>query len=101
MLLGGRVGKTQIEFGAKALRLPAKNVGQATVRVVGLFARERQPGEDFSAWLERSGGASAVGAELKDLDNFPTPDERADFYVDFDETGPFSGDVGAGECAGA
>ena len=101
MLLGGHVGKTQIEFGTKALRLPAKNVGQATVRVVDRFASERQPGEDFTAWLERAGGASTVGTALKDLDVFPTPDERPDFYVDFDETGPFSGDVGAGECAGA
>jgi sulfite reductase beta subunit-like hemoprotein len=101
MLLGGHVGETQIEFGAKALRLPAKNVGQATARVVGRFASERQAGEDFPAWLERAGGASAVGTELKDLDVFPKPEERPDFYVDFDETGPFSGDVGAGECAGA
>src|SRR5437588_5056198 len=101
MLLGGHVGKTQIEFGAKALRLPAKSVGQATVRVVGRFASEREAGEDFTAWLERAGGASAVGTDLKDLDSFPLPDEQPDFYVDFDETGPFSGDVGAGECAGA
>ena len=101
MLLGGHVGKTQIEFGAKALRLPAKAVGQATVRVVGRFASEREAGEDFTAWLERAGGAASVGTELKDLDSFPAPDEQPDFYVDFDETGPFSGDVGAGECAGA
>jgi sulfite reductase beta subunit-like hemoprotein len=101
MLLGGHVGKTQIEFGAKALRLPAKSVGQATVRVVGRFASEREAGEDFTGWLERAGGASAVGTDLKDLDSFPLPDEQPDFYVDFDETGPFSGDVGAGECAGA
>src|SRR5438105_78928 len=66
MLLGGRVGQQQIEFGAKALRLPAKSVGQATVRVVGRFASEREAGEDFTGWLERAGGASAVGTDLKD-----------------------------------
>ena len=71
------------------------------MRVVGRFASEREAGEDFTAWLERAGGASAVGTDLKDLDSFPLPDEQPDFYVDFDETGPFSGDVGAGECAGA
>src|SRR5207253_9877491 len=76
MLLGGHVGKTQIEFGAKALRLPAKNVGQATVRIVGRFASERDAGEDFTAWLQRAGGAAAVGTELKDLDSFPVPGER-------------------------
>src|SRR5581483_7818334 len=30
MLLGGRVGQEQIEFGEKALRLPAKRAGEAT-----------------------------------------------------------------------
>jgi sulfite reductase (ferredoxin) len=99
MLLGGYVGQTQVEFGAKALRLPAKAAGEAAVRVVGRFADERQPGEAFRSWLDRSGGASAVGATLKELDEFPLPEERPDFYVDFDETGPYVKEVGASECA--
>ncbi|MBV8304715.1 MAG: nitrite/sulfite reductase, partial [Acidimicrobiia bacterium] len=101
MQLGGRIGQMEVEFGAKALRLPAKATGEATVRVVGRFAAERQAGEEFGHWLDRVGGAPAVAAELKDLDEFPTPEERPDFYVDFDETGPYSAEVGAGECAGA
>src|SRR5215213_614599 len=76
MLLGGYVGHTQIEFGHKALRLPAKTAGEATVRVVGRFANERSAGESFTAWLERVGGASAVAAGLADLDAFPDPAER-------------------------
>jgi len=99
MLLGGHVGQTEIQFGDKALRLPAKNVGQATVRVVGRFANERNAGETFTTWLERAGGAKVIGAELKDLDEFPTPEESPDFYIDFGETGPFSAEVGEGECA--
>jgi sulfite reductase beta subunit-like hemoprotein len=101
LLLGGHVSKMEIAFGQKALRLPAKNAGAATVRVVGQFAAERQAGETFAGWLDRSGGAAALAPSLKDLDEFPTPDERPDFYVDFDETGPFSAEVGAGECAGS
>ena len=99
MLLGGHVGQTKVEFGDKALKLPAKATGDAVVRVVGKFVEERDGGETFRSWLDRSGGARAVGALLKDLDEFPTPDERPDYYVDYDETGPFSGDVGEGECA--
>jgi sulfite reductase (ferredoxin) len=98
--LGGHVGQTQIEFGEKAMRLPAKAAGAAAVRVIGRFADERAGGETFHSWLERSGGAKAVATLIKDLDEFPTPDERPEFYVDFDETGPFSGEVGIGECAG-
>jgi sulfite reductase beta subunit-like hemoprotein len=99
MLLGGRLGDMQVDFGQKALKLPAKAAGDAVVRVVGRFANEREAGETFSQWLERAGGAAKVGAELKDLDVFPTPDESPDFYVDFDETGPYVAEVGDGECA--
>jgi hypothetical protein len=95
------VGQTQIEFGEEALRLPAKAAGEATVRVVGKFAEERAGGESFESWLARSGGAKTVAELLKDLDEFPTPEARPDYYIDFDEQGPFSGEVGVGECAGS
>ncbi|MGH9094605.1 MAG: hypothetical protein ACRDXE_05535, partial [Acidimicrobiales bacterium] len=101
LLLGGHVGETQIEFGQRAVRLPAKAAAEATVRLVGRYADERQPGEVFASWLTRAGGAKGVGAELKDLDFWPEPDERPDYYVDFDETGPYVAEVGQGECMGA
>ncbi len=99
MLLGGHVGQTQIEFGEKALRLPAKNVATAVVTLVERFAGERTAGETFPAWIARSGGARAVGTELAHLDVFPTPDDGPEYYVDFDETGPYAAEVGASECA--
>jgi sulfite reductase (ferredoxin) len=101
MLLGGHVGETQIEFGTKALRLPAKAAAEATVRVVGRFAGERVAGETFIHWLDRVGGSAAVATDLKELDVWPTPEERPDYYMDFDETGPYVAEVGAGECAGS
>ncbi|MFN2504947.1 MAG: nitrite/sulfite reductase [Acidimicrobiales bacterium] len=99
MFLGGHVGQTQIEFGEKALRLPAKNVSKAVVQVVARFVGERAAGESFTEWLDRSGGPKAVGAELAYLDVFPTPDEGPEFYVDYDETGPYLKSIGASECA--
>jgi sulfite reductase beta subunit-like hemoprotein len=99
MLLGGYVGQTQVHFGERALRLPARNAPQAVVRVVGRFAAERQAGETFREWLERSGGAKAIGAELADLDVFPTPEENEEFYVDFGEQGPYEKMIGESECA--
>lgn len=99
MLLGGYVGQTQVHFGERALRLPARNAPQAVVRVVGRFAAERQAGETFRDWLERSGGAKAIGAELADLDVFPTPEENEEFYVDFGEQGPYEKMIGESECA--
>ncbi len=99
MLLGGYIGKQQMHFGAKALRLPARNAPEATVRVIRRFAAERQPAETFRQWLQRVGGARELAVELKDLDRFPAYGEDPDFYVDFDETGPYVVATGASECA--
>jgi len=99
MLLGGYVGQEQIHFGEKALRLPAKAAPQAAVRVVGRFAAERVAGQTFREWIEASGGVKAIAEELKDLDVFPTPEEHPDFYVDYDETGPYEVALGDSECA--
>jgi sulfite reductase (ferredoxin) len=99
MLLGGYVGQETIHFGEKALRLPAKNAPEATVRVVRRFAAEREAGEDFRAWMDRAGGAKAIGAELADLDVFPEYETAPDFYVDYGETGPYVKEIGESECA--
>ena len=40
-----------------------------------------------------------MGDSLKELDFFPPPDVGPEFYVDYDETGPYVADVGDGECA--
>jgi len=99
MLLGGYVGQAQIQFAEKALRLPAKNAPEATVRVVRRFADERDAGETFRSWLDRSGGAKVIAEGLKDLDDFPDPDLAPEFYVDYDETGPYVAETGESECA--
>ena len=99
MLLGGYVGQEKIEFGDKALRLPAKTAAEAVVRVVRRFADERQAGERFRSWMDRSGGARAVSEGLKDLDRFPTPEESPEFYVDYGETSPYVVATGESECA--
>jgi sulfite reductase beta subunit-like hemoprotein len=99
MLLGGYVGQEQMHFGQKALRLPARNAPEATVRVVRQFAEQREAGEDFRGWIERSGGTKAIADTLRDLDFFPTPDEAPEYYVDFGETGPYVAEIGESECA--
>ena len=99
MLLGGYVGQEQVHFGDKALRVPAKNAPQAAVRVVGRFAAEREAGETFRQWIDRSGGATAIADGLRDLDEFPTFDDAPDFYTDYGETGPYEAVIGDSECA--
>ena len=99
LLLGGYVGQEKIHFGEKALRLPAKHAPEAAVRVIRRYAEEREAGEVFRSWLDRAGGAKAVAEGLADLDAFPTPEEGPEFYVDYDETGPYVAETGESECA--
>ncbi len=99
MLLGGFVGEERVEFGERATRLPAKAAPQAVVHVVRQFNNERLAGESFRGWIDRSGGIATLGAELKKLDHFPTPEEGPEFFVDYDETGPYTAEVGESECA--
>ena len=99
MLLGGFVGDEKIEFGERATRLPAKAAPEAVVRVVRRFNDERLAGESFRGWIDRSGGVTTLGKELKELDVFPKPEDGPDFYVDYDETGPYTAEIGESECA--
>ena len=85
--------------GERALRLPAKAAPEAAVRVVRRFSEEREAGETFRTWIDRSGGVKAVAEGLKDLDVFPTFEENPGFYVDYGETGPYVAEVGESECA--
>jgi sulfite reductase (ferredoxin) len=101
LLLGGKIGDLQVEFGQKALRLPAKRAADVTVEIIKRYSEEREPGENFGSWLERVGGAGEVAKSLSDYDNFPTPEEAPEFYVDYDETGPYTGEVFQGECMGS
>lgn len=99
MLLGGYVAADRIHFGDKALRLPAKNAPEAAARVIRRFAGERVAGESFRSWMDRSGGAAGIAADLKELDSFPTPEAAPEFYADYGETGPYVAEVGDSECA--
>ncbi|MEZ5138845.1 MAG: phosphoadenylyl-sulfate reductase [Acidimicrobiales bacterium] len=94
MLLGGYVGQTEVHFGERALRLPAKAAPEAAVRVVRRFAGEREAGETFRGWIDRVGGVKAVAGDLKELDAFPSPEDGPDYYVDYGETGPYVAEVG-------
>ena len=66
----------------------------------GASPTSARPARRSASWLDRvrrRQGASPTS--LKDLDEFPTPDEGPEFYVDYDETGPYVAEIGDSECA--
>ncbi len=46
-----------------------------------------------------SAGRRPIADGLRDLDVFPDPAEHPEYYADYDETGPFTAEVGESECA--
>ena len=68
---------------------PKRSCGSSAASPTSAAPARRSP-----TWLARSGGAAGVGDTLKDLDDFPTPEDGPDFFVDYDETGPYVAEVG-------
>ena len=68
-------------------------------RVVRRYVSEKEAGEEFHQWLDRAGGSKEVGKGLKDLDHFPLPEDAPDYFIDYDETGPYEAVLGDSECA--
>ncbi len=99
MMIGGYVGEEKIHFGQKTIRVAAKYAPDAAVHVLRRFVDEKQAGESFRGWMDRSGGAKEIAVGLKEFSTIPTIEESPEFYVDFDETTPFKVEVGESECA--
>ncbi len=100
MLLGGHVGNMDDRVRQEGHQA----AGQARRRRPSCAWSSSSPASATRARPSRrgstaAGGAAAVGKTLVDLDEFPTPDEAPDFYVDFDETGPYVAEIGDSECA--
>jgi hypothetical protein len=49
--------------------------------------------------MDRAGGAKAIADTMADLAEFPDPEVAPEFYVDYDETGPYAAVTGESECA--
>ena len=65
----------------------------------GRFAAERVAGERFDEWLDRVAARPRSAKELSRPRRFAHPRGAPDFYIDFDETGPYVAETGESECA--
>ena len=99
MLLGGHVGNMDDRVrreGRQAAGQARVGGGRAGRRAVRRRARRRR---DVLVVARPRGRRRGGRQTLVDLDEFPTPEEAPDFYVDFDETGPYVAEIGDSECA--
>jgi len=107
MLVGGKHSHPAM-LGQILTRVPAKRVVEAVVKVIELYRREREEGEDLETWICRvlkgMGGANIRDAAdlrraVDEVTAIKAPDEDPDAYLDWGSTEKFIAKTARGECA--
>ena len=98
--IGGNFEGGEVVFGKRLKsRLPAKRVPEAVERWVRLYEAEREAGEEFNAFAERT-GAEPFEAAVKEL-TLPAEFslETMQQFIDWNRSSPYKVERGEGECA--
>ena len=104
MSLGGRADGEAM-LGENLLRVPAKRVIPALLKLIEVFKAKRQSGDDLKTWIHRvCRGADATSlADIRKMitpiTTPPTMEEDPDFYADYGNDGNYHTKTGRGECA--
>jgi sulfite reductase (ferredoxin) len=100
--LGGRLTPQSVQFGLMfPLKFPAKRVPDVVQRLLSLYRTERQPGESFLAYVDRTGKAR-FQQELAPLAKPAGTEADAELFQDWGDTTDYTmEDHGAGECGSA
>src|ERR1700754_3035590 len=98
--IGGNYEGGEVIYGTRLKsRLPAKRVPEAVERWIRLYEAERNEGEEFNDFAERS-GAESFEAAVKDL-TLPAEFslETMQQFIDWNRASPYKVERGEGECA--
>jgi len=98
--IGGNYEGGEVIFGTRLKsRLPAKRVPEAVERWIKLYESEREEGEEFNAFADRT-GAGSFEEIVKDL-TMPAEFslETMQQFIDWNRSSPYKVERGEGECA--
>jgi sulfite reductase (ferredoxin) len=98
--IGGNYEGGEVIFGTRLKsRLPAKRVPEAVERWIKLYESERDEGEEFNAFADRT-GAGSFEEIVKDL-TMPAEFslETMQQFIDWNRSSPYKVERGEGECA--
>jgi sulfite reductase beta subunit-like hemoprotein len=98
--IGGNFEGGEVIFGKRLKsRLPAKRVPEAVERWIRLYEAERDEGEEFNSFAERT-GAETFETAVKDL-TLPAEFslETMEQFIDWNRSSPYKVERGEGECA--
>ena len=106
MSLGGRSDE-QAMLGLTCMKVPAKRVIPAILKIIEIFKSDKKNGETLNSWIHRVVNNGNSGAKsfndikeiLKPVVVAPTIEEDKDFYVDYGNDGSYHARTGRGECA--
>jgi sulfite reductase beta subunit-like hemoprotein len=96
--LGGGIDGGGAVFGRQVVKVPARRVGDAVVRLLELWQREKQEGEAPLAYFRRV-EPEVVKRAVADLAGFDPATAKAEEYLDLGDESPFVVAIGQGECA--
>ncbi|WP_268543333.1 nitrite/sulfite reductase [Candidatus Nitrosotenuis cloacae] len=107
MSIGGRSdGETML--GANVLRIPAKRVIPATLKVIEAFKADKKQGETLKSWIHKilTGHSDSQVKSLDDIKKIlvpltgaPSIESDKDFYADYGSDSSYHTRTGKGECA--
>jgi sulfite reductase beta subunit-like hemoprotein len=89
VLLGGGVGDEGARFGRLAAKVPARRVGAAVERLLGVYTAERNAGERAADFFARY-PADRAKALLADLAELTPESARPEDFIDLGDDQPFS-----------
>ena len=98
--VGGRYDEGEVKYGVRLkVRLPAKRVPEAVERWIRYYEGERQDGEHFNDFVDRT-GAEGFEKLAKDL-SLPVEFnvENLQHFIDWNRSDPYKVERGEGECA--
>jgi sulfite reductase (ferredoxin) len=107
MSLGGRAdGQTML--GVNVMRIPAKRVMPAILKVIETFKANKKPGDTLKSWIHKvvTGHSDSQIKSVDDikkillpLTQVPSVTDDKDFYADYGSDSSYHTRTGKGECA--
>lgn len=96
--IGGGMNSGKQMFGATLGRVPARYAVEAVSRIIRRFLSQRNAGENFWQFIEKT-GVRSFRDDIKDLSDFPANMHNTELFVDLGEKKAFAAVTGEGECA--
>ncbi len=107
MSLGGRHDNCA-RLGTNCIRIPAKNVINAILKIISIFKQDRKPHDTLKSWLDKIVNSRSdtsvrsindIKKLLLPLTIVPSKNENSDFYSDYGSNDNYHTRTGKGECA--